>query len=198
MIAFIEGKILKKSPDCVIIFTNGIGYEIFTPLSSYNNLKNEGEIDSLYIYTFYKEDNLKLFGFKSELEREIFKLLLTASGVGPKLALTILSNIDVKTLQEAILTQNAKLLTNIGGIGLKRAEKLIFELKERFKNFYHPELEKTDNIKYLQIKNDAIIALENLGYNRKEIIEAIQNINISNEITLEEFIKEALKKLSKL
>jgi len=198
MISFIEGKIIKKEPNYVVILNNGIGYEIYTSFITYKKLKNEGEIDTLFVFTLHKEDILKLFGFKSEEERNMFKLLLSVSGVGPQLALTILSNIDTKNLQEAVLMQNPKILTSISGIGLKRAEKLIFDLKEKIKKFLKESENSLKGDNFYKLKNDALIALENLGYSQKEIMEALKEISIDSKTTIEDLIKEALKKLSKL
>ncbi len=198
MIAYLEGKIFKKIPGYTVILANGVGYEVFIPLSTYENLKKEGETDSLFVYTFHKDDSFNLYGFKTEDERELFKILLTAPGVGPKLALSILSNIDVNTFKLAVANQDPKILTSIGGIGKKRAEKLIFELKEKFKSFYGPDYGGTIKTEFSEIQKDAIIALETLGYSRKEALETVIKIPIKEDTTVELLIKEALKELSRV
>jgi len=198
MIAYIEGKILKKIPGYIVLLANGVGYELLVPLSSYRNLKNEGETDSIFVYTHHKEDSFNLYGFKTEEERELFKILLTASGVGPKLALSILSNIDVETFKLAIANQDPKILTSIGGIGRKRAEKLVFELKEKFKSFYGPDYAGKLTPEFSDIQKDAIAALEALGYPRKEALETVISIPVDSRTSVEALVKESLKKLSKV
>lgn len=198
MIAFIEGKILKKMPDYTILFANGVGYEIHIPLSTYNNLKSQGETDSLFIYTLHKEDIFKLYGFKSEEEKELFKILLAVSGIGAKIALSILSKIDVATFKLAIAKQDPKILTSIEGISQKRAEKLVFELKEKFKKFYGSEYISTIKDECSDIQQDAIKALETLGYSHKEALETVISIPVAENSTADDIVYQSLKKLSKV
>ncbi len=111
-----------------------IGYEIFISFQTFQKLNEAGKEEELFIYTIHKEDTFNLYGFKTEEEKELFKVLISISGIGPKMGLTILSKIDTATFKKAVYQQNIDLLTSIGGIGKQRAEKLLFELKEKIKN----------------------------------------------------------------
>ncbi len=198
MIAYIEGTILKKIPGYIIILANGVGYEIFVPLSTYEKLKDVGENENLFIYTLHKEDVFNLFGFKTEEEKDIFKLLLTASGIGPKMALKILSQIKIESLKLAVSNQDPLILSSVSGVGKKRAEKIIFELKEKFKTFYGKDYISSAQTEYSEIQQDAIMALESLGYQRKEAVETVMKINPEKNDTADKIVKESLKLLSKV
>ncbi len=189
MIAYLKGKILQKKPNYLILVNNNIGYEIFISLQTFQKLKNNNEEEELFIYTIHKEDTFQLYGFKTEEEKKLFKVLLSITGIGPKMALMILSKIDAETFKKAVSEQNIDLLTSVGGIGKKRAEKLLFELKTKFKDLYG--LEISEGAPVSGIQEDAVLALVNLGYSKSEAVNIIRKIPLSKDTTLEELIKKA-------
>lgn len=189
MIAYLKGEILQKKPNYLILVNNNIGYEIFISLQTFQKLKNDNEEEELFIYTIHKEDSFQLYGFKTEEEKKLFKILLSITGIGPKMALMILSKIDVETFKKAVSEQNIDLLTSIGGIGKKRAEKLLFELKKKFKDQYGMEISEGAPVSGIQ--EDAVLALVNLGYSKSEAVNIIRKIPLSKDTTLEELIKKA-------
>ena len=190
MIGYIKGTILNKKPNCLVLMVNNIGYEIFISFQTFQKLNEVGKEEELFIYTIHKEDTFNLYGFKTEEEKELFKVLISISGIGPKMGLTILSKIDTATFKKAVSQQNIDLLTSIGGIGKKRAEKLLFELKEKFKNLYGMETAAGTPIDPIQ--QDALLALEGLGYSKTEAANIISKIPFDEKMTLEELIKKAL------
>lgn len=190
MIGYLKGKILKKKPNELLLVVNNIGYEVHVSLQTFQKLKNPGEGEELFIYTIHKEDTYNLYGFKTEDEKELFKVLISISGIGPKMGLTILSKIDTETFKKAVSEQNIALLTSVGGIGKKRAEKLLFELKEKFKGLYGTEISPEGIIS--DIQQDAVLALEGLGYSKTEAVNIIKKIPFDDKMTLEDLIKKAL------
>jgi holliday junction DNA helicase RuvA len=193
MIAKLKGKIDELKPTELILDVNGVGYQVFIPFSTYEKIQNLGEAD-LYIYTLHKEDQFKLFGFLSESEKELFTILLGISGIGPSIALSILSGIDTGLLIEAVQNNNVLILTKIPGIGNSKAEKLIFELKRKIRKlekFSSPSSAKSS------IRNDAIEALVSLGFNDAGASKAVNEIlEKFSDIPIEQLIKNALKNLS--
>jgi Holliday junction DNA helicase RuvA len=193
MIASIEGNLSFKSPNYLIIDVGGIGYQIFVPLSSFYFLPNIGDSIRLNIYTHLKEDAIQLYGFFSKEEKEIFISLIGVTGIGPKLAINILSGISPSDLVKAISEGNLVTLNAIPGIGRKTAERLILELKEKIGSLRGPEVsvEGIDN-NY----EDALSALVNLGYKRSLAEMALKQFRTDsglNSKSVEEMIKEALK-----
>ncbi|MEK6689856.1 MAG: Holliday junction branch migration protein RuvA [Nitrospirota bacterium] len=193
MIASIEGNLTFKSPNYLIIDVGGIGYQIFVPLSSFYFLPNIGDSIRLNIYTHLKEDAIQLYGFFSKEEKEIFISLIGVTGIGPKLAINILSGISPSDLVKAISEGNLVTLNAIPGIGRKTAERLILELKEKIGSLRGPEVsaEGIDN-NY----EDALSALVNLGYKRSLAEMALKQFRTDsglNSKSVEEMIKEALK-----
>jgi holliday junction DNA helicase RuvA len=200
MIAHIKGLLLKKSTNAIIIDNCGIGYEVITPLSTFYTLPDEGKDLSLHIYTHVREDALILFGFTSELEKTIFKLLISVSGIGPKLGINILSGIGPEELLLAIARGDIMKLQSIPGIGKKTAERLALELKDKALKVRGGTEAQPSIISVQQDKgifDDALSALVNLGYPSKSANSAVEKA-CSNlkDITLEGVIKEALKLLA--
>ncbi len=193
MIASIEGNLTFKSPNYLIIDVGGIGYQIFVPLSSFYFLPNIGDSIRLNIYTHLKEDAIQLYGFFSKEEKEIFISLIGVTGIGPKLAINILSGISPSDLVKAISEGNLVTLNAIPGIGRKTAERLILELKEKIDSLRGPEVsaEGIDN-NY----EDALSALVNLGYKRSLSEMALKQFRTDsglNSKSVEAMIREALK-----
>jgi Holliday junction DNA helicase RuvA len=200
MIAHLKGILLKKTTESIIIDISGIGYEVIAPLSTFYCLPAEDEPVSLHIYTHVREDVFILFGFHSILEKDIFKLLISVSGIGPKLAVNILSGIGPDELIKAIVTGDTARLNAIPGVGKKTAERIALELKEKASKITTekdippaPVTCDEDTVLF----DDALSALLNLGYSSKPARQAVEKAFSSiKEKNLEGLIKEALKLLA--
>jgi len=191
MIALIKGTIISKTPTDTIIDCNGVGYQLFISVNTSNKLPNVGAIASLHTLLIHKEDTMQLFGFYDIVEREMFQLLITISGIGPKSAITILSSISVADLRYAIIKENALLLQKMPGIGRKTAERIIIELKDKINKIVIND--KDINAEVSSIVDDAISALIALGYNRAIAEKSIKKATDSKkEMSLEELIRAAL------
>ncbi len=195
MISYLKGNLIQKSPNQVVLDIGGVGYCAWIPLSTYFKLGDLDQQVELFIYTHLTDNSLALYGFSTEKEREIFMKLISISGIGPKLALNILSGIEVSDLEEAIRQSNVTRLSLVPGIGKKTALRIALELQEK--------LEKKEEIiktKGFQEREDLISALINLGFKRKEI-EKIVDETISQltvEAGFEQLLRESLKKLAKV
>jgi Holliday junction DNA helicase RuvA len=200
MIAYLKGILLTKSPQYIVLDINGVGYEILIPLSTFYSLPQENGEVSLNIYTHVREDTLSLFGFSSSLEKDIFRLLISVSGIGPKLAINILSGIGPQELIAAISRGDALCLQSIPGVGRKTAERMALELKEKALGISGDlELPPTQVLdeKDKKVLDDALSALLNLGYQKKAAKTAVEKaMKGLAEVNLEGVIKEALKLLS--
>ncbi len=159
MIAHLRGKLMQKDPARVIVDVNGIGYEVYVPLTTFTALPETGSDVSIDIHTHVREDVIALYGFSTRRERMIFEKLMTISGIGPKLAVTILSGGSVEELVGAIKRSDLARLTAIPGVGKKTAERIILELKDKFQDF-------TDAAVKSGVEADVMSALENLGFSR--------------------------------
>ena len=201
MIAHLTGILFSKSPQSVIVDTAGVGYQIFIPLSTFYQLPDEMEKVSLYVYTHVREDMLQLFGFQTEIEKETFSLLISVSGIGPKLALSILSGIGLEDLLSAIVRADSERIATVPGVGKKTSQRITLELKEKASYLSEgievPPKEKVE-IKNKEIFDDALSALINLGYPGKFAKRGIENVlRKDNEINLETLLKEALRSLAR-
>src|SRR3989442_15651171 len=156
MIAHLRGKLAQKEPARVIVDVNGVGYEVFVPLTTYTALPDTGSEVSIDIHTHVREDLIALYGFSTRRERSIFEKLMTISGIGPKLAVTILSGGSVEDLVAAIKRSDLARLTAIPGVGKKTAERIILELKDRLQGFAEGPA------KWL-VESDVLWALGHLG-----------------------------------
>jgi Holliday junction DNA helicase RuvA len=200
MIAHLSGQLFKKSTQSVIIEAGGIGYEVFVPLSTFYALPETGERVNLHIFTHVREDALILFGFYTRLEKELFLMLISVSGIGPKLSVNILSGIGPQELLKAMGRGDAVRLQAIPGVGKKTAERIALELKDRASRIIgleeiplEPVMEAADR----RIIDDSLSALLNLGYSRKSAGRAIEKAqSVVKEMSLEGLIKEALKLLA--
>lgn len=200
MIAHIKGLLQTKSTNAIVIDNGGIGYEVITPLSTFYALPEEGHEVSLHVYTHVREDAFILFGFMTELEKKIFKLLITVSGIGPKLAINILSGIGPDELLAAISSGDIAKLQSIPGIGKKTAERMALELKDKAAKITG-DLELPASMAAMRadktILSDALSALVNLGYPSKAASSAVDKAcSNMKEVTLEGVIKEALRLLA--
>ena len=196
MIGYLKGKILSKKPTQSLIDVNGVGYIVFTSINTFEKLPEEGDTISLYTYLAVKEDSLTLFGFYSISEKELFEILISINGVGPKLAQGVLSGIEVEEFKDAIANNNISRLVAIPGVGRKTAERMMIELRDKVDKV--SEGTQTSDSKMYSVKEDAITALVGLGYNQKTSDKIIKNILSNNPaISLEDLIRESLKSLSK-
>jgi Holliday junction DNA helicase RuvA len=193
LIALLSGNIVHKSVNQIIVDVNGVGYRLLIPLSSFYSLPEEGAV-KLHVHTHVREDAISLFGFLTLEEKEMFVLLLTISGVGPKLALNILSNIPVNDLKCALTQGNVKQLSSLPGIGKKTAERLVLELKEKIpKGTFETAAAGTPATTAGDQREDALSALVNLGYKENLSKKALDNLEIAPGASLEETLKAALK-----
>ena len=193
MITQIIGRLVEKNPTHLVIDCNGIGYEVNISLNTYSQIGSEEKI-KLYTHLQIKEDSHTLYGFFSTFERDIYRLLISVSGIGSSTARTMLSSLDPNSIQKAIVSENVEKIKSIKGIGLKTAQRVIIELKDRMFNLY--ESGEIPDIKSNTIKEESLSALEVLGYSRRQSEKVIDNIiQSSPDSSLEDIIKEALNKL---
>jgi Holliday junction DNA helicase RuvA len=198
MISFLRGRVHDKQPNAVTVDVGGVGYEVHVPLSTFYNLGEEGAEISLRVYTHVREDALQLYGFLTELERQLFERLIAISGIGPKLAIVVLSGMETRDLIAAVQRADVARLTTIPGIGKKTAERIVLELKDRLKQVAvpmatgaEPSSSPTD-----QLRTDLLSALLNLGYHRQQAEKAIDKTVTSNpNASFEYAVRAALREL---
>ena len=211
MYQFLRGIITEKiteptGSEKVILDVSGIGYEIHTSLSALELIGKKGEIATVYTTLVHKEDQMTLFGFQSLIEKELFNLLFSVSGIGPKTALTLLNNLTVSEISYSILNEDVSHLKKSQGIGEKTAGRIILELKEKIKNWKHLPVAYSENLKSNGLKNpnleqpllnDARSVLQSLGYSNQEINQAISNTESNgNHKDSESVVHAALKWLA--
>ncbi|MEG2645966.1 MAG: Holliday junction branch migration protein RuvA [Clostridia bacterium] len=199
MYAFFKGKIESVLKDRVILEVNDIGYEIFVPEKNLKSLIESSSEVKIYTYLNVREDEMKLFGFLSREELEFFKKLISVSGVGPKVALGIISNIEASDMCVAIATENVTVLKTIPGIGPKMAQKIIFELKDKVLKDEMTNIKEKFVNKSLNNENieEASTALQVLGYSQYQIKEALSSIDVSKD-SVENIIRKVLNKMQKI
>ncbi|MFZ2324874.1 MAG: Holliday junction branch migration protein RuvA [Ignavibacteriaceae bacterium] len=192
MIGYLTGKIILSKPTQILLDVNGVGYSVNISINTFEKI-SEKETASLFIHTSVKEDSITLFGFFSQSEKEMFELLISISGIGPKLGLGILSGISVNDLKSAISNGNVTRLIAIPGIGRKTAERVVLELRNKV------DAIKVDGmIKEASVKDEAIAALSTLGYQRQISEKVIRDLLAENSgYSLEELIRKALSGLNK-
>jgi len=199
MIAQLTGEIAYRSIDHLILDVGGVGYRLMIPLSTFYSLPEQGQI-RLQVHTHVKEDALQLFGFLTLEEKQMFTLLLSVSGVGPKLALNILSNIPAEQLRSALASGDSNQLNNVPGIGKKTAERLILELQEKVRKTFAGELasrpEAATHTTGTRIE-DALSALLNLGYKEQLARKALNTLDLADGASVEDILKGALRILVK-
>ena len=193
MITHLRGKLVEKNPTYVVIECNGVGYFIHISLNTYSKI-TDSEAIKLYTYLSVKEDSHTLYGFMDALEREVFKLLISVSGIGTATARTMLSSMTPEQVQQAIASEDVATIQSIKGIGAKTAQRVIIELKDKIVKTY--QISEDSAHSNNTIKEEALSALEVLGFARKQVDKLVQKIiQESPEITLENIIKQALKNL---
>lgn len=199
MIALLTGKISHKSPGSIVLDVNGVGYRVQIPFSTYYELPEPGAQISLNIYTHVKEDAISLYGFRTLAEKNFFQLLISVSGIGPKLAKDILSNVQTGELAAAIVRADLGRLSAVPGIGRKTAERLVLELKDKVLKLdpAAPVLEGEGMPPSAGIEDDVASALVNLGYKEAVVKKTIAELRVSSDDSMEEVLKQALKALMK-
>jgi holliday junction DNA helicase RuvA len=200
MIALISGKIVYKGISHVIVDVQGVGYRVFIPLTTFYELPEAGQTITLHVHTNVKQDAINLFGFYTDQERDLFQLMISVSGIGPKIAMNILSGIDARNLMNAISGGNVGKLVNIPGVGKKMAERLVLELKDKVvkKMMAGKTPESGIQSRADDIMEDVLSALVNLGYKNNIAKEALDNAMRSSEEKLEmdKLLKKTLKILA--
>jgi len=200
MIASITGRITRKAVDYLIIDVSGVGYEVRVPLSTYYGIPDSGGEVSLNIYTHLREDSLSLFGFLTQAEKDMFLLLMGVSGIGPKLALAVLSSLSVGDLTHAIQEADDSRLCSIPGVGKKTAARMVLELKDRVKHLTPVGTfrDKTALSIAQDDVEDAVSALVNLGYKKPLAEDALKKVRNNRQgLTVQELIRDALNVLMK-
>lgn len=198
MYAYIKGELAEINIDHIVIETGGIGYQIFIPGQTFEYLPSVGEELKVYTYLYLREDAMILYGFLTKDDLELFKLLISVSGIGPKGGLAILSTLDADDLRFAILSGDAKAIAKAPGVGGKTAQRVILELKDKmtleeaFEKKAEHVTERTASVQGT-VKNDAILALNALGYSSTESLKAVSNVEITDAMDVEDVLKAALK-----
>ncbi|MGJ8548825.1 Holliday junction branch migration protein RuvA [Winogradskyella wichelsiae] len=193
MITHIEGKLVEKNPTDVVIDCNGVGYFINISLHTYSQIPDKEKL-RLYTYLLVREDSQSLYGFASEAEREIFKLLISVSGIGANTARTMLSSLSTDQVKEGIASGDVALIQSVKGIGIKTAQRVIIDLKDKVLKVFDMDelslaLNNTD-------KEEALSALDVLGFNKKQSEKVVDKIlKAQPDAQVEQIIKEALKNL---
>lgn len=197
MIGYLTGKIISKKPTQVLLDVNGVGYIINISINTFDKLPDNNETASLYTYLNVKEDSLDLFGFNTSAEKEMFEMLISVNGVGPKSALSFLSGIQLDELKEAITTGNLGRITAVPGIGRKTGERLLIELRDKVDSIAD-QVSTESSAPNFTVRSDAVAALVSLGYNAKQAEKAAKIIMDGNpSVSIEELIKLSLAMLNK-
>lgn len=209
MFEYIFGELTVKKIDYVALNINGLAYKIFISLKTFEALGEIKQDEKLYIHTHVKEDDISLYGFKTENERELFKALISTNGVGPKLGLAILSTYNVKDVIDIVIESNSKLFTKVPGLGDKKAQKIILDLKDKVKKLNIMEayneneniskgksvISDTSNTQVLLMKEDIKLALESLGYVNADVSKWIKDEELSKINDIGDAIKSILQKI---
>jgi Holliday junction DNA helicase RuvA len=195
MIAHLKGRVFEKHPNRLIIDVAGVGYDVLVPLSTFYAAGEPGAEIALRIHTHVREDQLALYGFSTGLELTMFEKLIATSGIGPKLALSVLSGIEPRDLGGAIQRNDVARLTAIPGVGKKTAERICVELRDRLPKSVIDGEAKASAADTL--RDDLISALANLGYHRQAIDKALDTLKPGPEARFEDVLRRALKQLSR-
>lgn len=200
MIAHLKGRLLHKSPVSLVVDVQGVGYEVFIPLTAYYQLPECGATIALFIHTHLREESLKLFGFLNAEEKQMFELLIRISKVGPKIALAILSGMTAQDLTQAVFNNDISTLNTIPGVGRKTAERLALELKDKLSEMnLQPQTTAaaTGSASGNGLRDDAVSALVNLGYKKAQAEQALRKVwRDEARPSLEELIRDSLNCLS--
>ena len=201
MYAYIKGELAEINTDHIVIEAGGIGYQVFISLQTFDYLPSVGENLKIYTYLYLREDAMILYGFLTKDDLELFKLLISVSGIGPKGGLSILSTLEADDLRFAILSGDAKAISKAPGVGGKTAQRVILELKDKL-SLEDAFEAKTEHVQKNaaaaggSVKYDAVMALTALGYSSTESLKAVSTVEITEDMDVEEVLKAALKHLS--
>ena len=197
MIAFLRGRVFDKHPNRIIVDVNGVGYEVHVPLSTYYDVGDSGAEIALRVHMHVREDALQLYGFITPLEQVLFERLIGISGIGPKLAIAVLSGIDSRELVVSVQRADVARLTSIPGIGKKTAERIVLELKDRLRDVSTVDVSGSEQKPTGdQLRDDLVSALENLGYHRPLAEKAVDVVRgREGEAGFEAALKAALREL---
>lgn len=201
MYAYIKGELAEINTDHIVIEAGGIGYQVFISLQTFDYLPSVGENLKIYTYLYLREDAMILYGFLTKDDLELFKLLISVSGIGPKGGLAILSTLEADDLRFAILSGDAKAISKAPGVGGKTAQRVILELKDKL-SLEDAFEAKTEHVQKNaaaaggSVKNDAVMALTALGYSSTESLKAVSAVEITEDMDVEEVLKATLKHLS--
>ena len=202
MYAYIKGELAEKNIDHIVVEAGGIGYLIYVPAQSIDYLPDEGDQIKVYTYLYIREDAMVLYGFLTKDDLEIFKMLITVSGIGPKGGLGILSTLSADDLRFAILSGDSKTISKAPGIGAKTAQRVIIDLKDKMSLEEAFEKKLDNNADGVQktlnssIKNDAVLALSALGYSSAESLKAVSKVDITDDMDVEDVLKLSQKNMS--
>lgn len=201
MYSYIKGVLAELEEDAMVVETGGIGYHIYTTGQTFSRLPSLGDEVKIYTYLYIREDAMLLYGFCSKDELRVFKLLLGVSGIGPKGALAILSVMTTDDLRFAVLGDDAKTIAKAPGVGVKTAQRLILELRDKLsiEEAFEEKLSQAEDIgrdKAKGAKNEAVQALVALGYSSSEALKALGGIEITEETDVEDLLKAALKNMA--
>ena len=203
MYSYIKGELAEVNTDHIVVETGGIGYMVYVPAQSLEYLPSIGDDIKIYTYLYIREDAMILYGFLTKDDLEVFKLLITVSGIGPKGGLSILSTLSSDDLRFAILSGDSKAISKAPGIGSKTAQRVIIDLKDKMslEEAFEKKLENTENALKIPeghnaVKNDAVLALNALGYSSTESLKAVSKVEITEGMDVEDVLKQALKYMS--
>lgn len=199
MIGLLRGIILQKQPPQLLLDVNGVGYEIDAPMSTFYHLPDVGAEVTLYTHFVVREDAQQLFGFYGQEDRALFRTLLKVNGVGPRLALTILSSIEPNEFVRSVMNNDTESLVRLPGVGKKTAERLIIEMRDKVANWSHLSLPPqstvtTDKTKRNPASQDAVSALIALGYKPQEASRVVSKVD-DGTLSSEELIRQALREM---
>jgi Holliday junction DNA helicase RuvA len=200
VIAYLEGRLARKTPSLVVVLVGGVGYKLFIPVSTYYELPEEGSEVALHVHTHVREDVLALYGFASEAEERLFQRLIGVNGVGPALALKVMSGLEPKALVDAIRSSDLRRLGSIPGVGKKTAERLVVELRDKMAEIGPIAGEEPSEAPLgpvESLREDVLSALANLGFPRASAEKSVEAaLREEPEISFEGALKRVLRKLS--
>ncbi len=199
MIAYISGALVSAGENYIVIDNHGMGYRIFVSGKFLEHIPAYGTQIKIYTHMYIREDELTLYGFHSEEELSVFRILIGISGVGPKVAMAILTALTIQELQLAVISEDAKTISKANGVGAKGASRIILELKDKLKmeDMMDAAYEQSivQDTQDINAARDAILALVNLGYSSSEAALAVKKIGDTSQMDVEAILKAALKKL---
>ncbi len=197
MIARLRGRLLEKAPEQIVVDAGGVGYQLFVSLNAFYRLPNPGVEVDLFVHTHVREDALQLYGFPDAAERSLFLLLLQVSTIGPKVAIGVLSGMDTPDLESAIADGDVRRLVAVPGIGKKKAELMILQLREKVRVLQQSRAAaSTGSVRIGDDAPEAVSALVNLGYKQHEAEHAVARAEEAGTRALADLIREALRRLA--